>query len=574
MKKIISLLLALTMILSLAACAAYDGKDSKETSGSKDTTVTKESDTRTAAESTEESKEPVTITLYPANANLTSGKVGGWLGEYLLEQGIILDIWAYSDEKTNAIFASGDLPDIMYLAKGSDFEAMSASGLLLDLEGYLDQLPSFYNSSSLMTAANYVKEYVTKGALTMLPLGVGDAGPTSDTGRFALKLMWDVYEAIGAPKFSTLEEAIPVFKKMQEYYPQTENGTKTYAMHLFNSMDTTYFYGINSICKVLGYNYDNIAYLLLDDTVNGKYEYILDDDSIYKYGLWFYNRLYREGLLDPDSITQDRDAAKAKVETEEAGLAGWCAIPGWEKSGYYPVYFDDCKIPYYTEQAYGGTDYIAVSAKSEKLETVFKMLELMANPDTCMIMRNGPQGELWDVDANGKLVMTEKGINYFIKGESVTIGDNENYTLFNTQYFINSGVETSYGEPYPEEYWSEALDLKSQSETMDTWRKTTGYNSFMELVEEKDAIIKEPFNANVTKFAEKPSDEMQLLITTAKDLIVTASWKMVYARNDTEFEKLWADLVKDCEDLDVKQIVDWRLEQLENATKIRDSLSK
>ena len=108
-KRILGLLLALVMLLSMASFA-----------------------------SAEEKKLDV-ITLYPQNGNLTSGKLSGWLGDYFAEKhGLEIEVWAYSDDKTNAILASGDLPDIMYVNENI-YETMINSGMLLNLEGYLDQ---------------------------------------------------------------------------------------------------------------------------------------------------------------------------------------------------------------------------------------------------------------------------------------------------------------------------------------------------------------------------------------------------------------------------------------------------
>lgn len=572
MKKIISLLLAFSMVIALASCGGKPTTTEAEKQTQKETS--KAEVTESPTESVEEKKEPVTITLYPADANLTSGRVGGWLGDYLLEHGIILDIWAYSDEKSNAIFASGELPDIMYIAKGSDFKVLSNSGYLLNLEEHLDQLPHVTQSKTLMTAVNYTKEFVSDGKLTMLPTLVGDAIPRTDTDRFALKLNWKVYESIGCPSFKNLDELIPILKKMQEAYPVTENGVKTYAMHLFNSMDTSYFFGINSVCKVAGYNYDNAAYFLLEDVVNEKYESMLEEDGIYKKGLRFYNKLYREGLLDPDSMTQDRNAAKAKIEDQKAALAGWVAIPGWEKDGYYPVWFDECKIPFGRGTPYGDGNFIAVSAKSEHIDTALKFLDMLADPDESMIIRNGPQGEMWDFDASGKPVLTEKGRKFFLDGEQVTFSNGETYALFNTSQINSVGTKTSYGCTIAIEGWEEKLDSQSNSDAMNDWRKDTGYHNFMELVLDKNAVITEPFSQNVTKFTSKEPDDLSILKAAIKDVMVQASWKMVYAENDEEFDKLWRDMVKECEGLEFQKIIDWRLDNLETATRIRDSLAE
>ena len=83
---------------------------------------------------------PQTITFYPRDANVSSGLVGGFKGEYFASRGFNLDIWAYSDEKTNAILASGDLPDVMFIPEQS-LDIMVQGGMLLNLDDYLDQMP-------------------------------------------------------------------------------------------------------------------------------------------------------------------------------------------------------------------------------------------------------------------------------------------------------------------------------------------------------------------------------------------------------------------------------------------------
>ena len=77
---------------------------------------------------------PQTITFYPRDANVSSGLVGGFKGEYFASRGFNLDIWAYSDEKTNAILASGDLPDVMFIPEQS-LDIMVQGGMLLNLDG-------------------------------------------------------------------------------------------------------------------------------------------------------------------------------------------------------------------------------------------------------------------------------------------------------------------------------------------------------------------------------------------------------------------------------------------------------
>ena len=172
MKKLISFLLVLVMVGSLAACSnPADDKTTQSNEQTQGGTTTTEApgDDATTAEPTEENKEPVTITLYPFSANLESGTVGGWVGDYLLEKGYILDIWAYSDDKLNAMLTGGDLPDIMYAASTKvDFAELGKNGQIVNMDDYADKLPNLMNNEQMQIAMNYVREYVSGGKLYAL----------------------------------------------------------------------------------------------------------------------------------------------------------------------------------------------------------------------------------------------------------------------------------------------------------------------------------------------------------------------------------------------------------------------
>lgn len=169
MKKLLSLLLALVMVFAMVACAPVD---------------TNPNDTGSGGDT--DNPDPVTITLYPLNANLTSGTVGGWLGEYLLSKGIILEIWPFSDEKFTAMVTAGQLPDMLYVSNKVPLDELSESDLLLDLEPYMDMLPHIAENEEIQSALEYTKEYVSAGVTNMIPLLVGGATKTIDTSVLPL----------------------------------------------------------------------------------------------------------------------------------------------------------------------------------------------------------------------------------------------------------------------------------------------------------------------------------------------------------------------------------------------------
>jgi len=88
MKKMISrrnFLKACTVVGSAAALTACGG-------GSSSSTAAGSTAGSAAASST---SGPQTITFYPRDANLSSGLISGFKGDYFAEHGFNLDVWAY-----------------------------------------------------------------------------------------------------------------------------------------------------------------------------------------------------------------------------------------------------------------------------------------------------------------------------------------------------------------------------------------------------------------------------------------------------------------------------------------------
>lgn len=550
MKKLLALLLALVMVLSMAACAPADqGGDNGETNP----------------------PEPVTITMYPLNANLTSGTVGGWLGEFLLSKGIILEIWPYSDEKFTAMVTGGQLPDILYVPYSADFEALSESGLLMDLEPHIEKMPHIANNEAMSVAMDFVKDFVSGGVVNMLPLNIGKAATAIDTERAAVKLHWETYTTIGAPAINTWDDLIDVLKQMKEVYPKSEQGEETYGARLFAN-DGSYFYSIYNWYINNGCTVEELPHFVEVNHAKESFDYILSDDSQYKAGLKFFNKMFREGLLDPESMNKDRATQQASV-TAGGSLAGWPSAPGWEQYGYYPVYIGDNTIVRdESGNTYGTYGYLAVSAQTEELDACLKLLDMFANPDDILTIQSGPQGHLWDVDEEGKGYITDKGYRYYIHGDTVKI-NGEEFKLFNTQFLVNVGELTSNGLPRAAGDAWELIEYQADTDLMDSWKEVyPGYSGFRELMLDKEQFINVAYDKDVANFVDAADDAQKLIMNAARKIIVQASWKMIYAESDAEFETLWDNAVAECEKAGIKAIYEWRVEQLNAGMEIRDSL--
>lgn len=567
-KRLTALALAAAMAASLAACGAGG-----ESAGKGSASETEDGVAR--------------ISMYPADANLSSGVIGGHKGEYFAENGFELEVWAYSDEKTNAMLASGDLPDVLYVSK-ENLDTMIEAGMLLNLDEYLEDMPNVQAYEPMEEALNYMREFRSAGTGSVygLPLGVGDSSTkvswTDSTERNAVKLRWDVYEEIGAPEISDMYDLIDVMEQMLEAHPAAEDGTPFYGTVLNSGSDTTYWACMTLWYRWQGYDENQLPYLLEQNMADGTVSSILDKDSMYYQGLKWYNEVYRRGLMDPDSINNDRATQKAKVDAGYVMVPSG-SLPGWAPN-YYEYYIPGTNVYYNYGSAYGDANkIIAVNANTEHVDACLKLLDMWCDPDAYFRIINGPDGDFWYSDGENAF-LTEDNLEYLREHQ----GSSENRTypstgedanLWNTPFCVNTGEENSWLDGNGNHrvgrttQWTEVMEITTDNENFANWKKTTGFNTWKDWLASENAYYSEGPLDNLINFCSQPDDSMQLTLDAVKDVVVNASWKMVYAESEEEFENIWEQMVSDCEGLGCTQIMEWRLEDIENAKEVRDSLA-
>lgn len=552
-KRIVAWLLIMTMVLGLAGCGAASAGSTAGSEG---------------GSTAQEGSAAKTITLYPYNAGLQSGPVTGWLGDYLLEKGIILEVIPYSEEKTQAMLASGSLPDIVVFNSATNAKAALEAGMLLPLDDYQDQLPHVMENDILKAGLDYALEYygTEDGELSILPFGVGKNTlyAAADTDRYAIKLNYQLYEQIGAPEFEKLEDVIPILKEMQQAYPQNEEGMNVYAMNLFSDFDTTHFFNMMSIYSILGYHWNYLPYGIEYEIETGTPYSIFREDSVYRRGARFMYELNQQGLLDPDSLTQERATADKKVSSK-ASVAGWAGVPGWAGKGYLPVPFDEFKPSLVTEEPYGKVG-IAISANAENVDTCLKFVDMLADYDALLTLYNGPQGDRWDIK-DGKLVMTDKFKEYLEAGGGTYVLENgEEYSLFNIVSYIPNMGNTieKYGEPFPMTLWTEYVDRQYETEDAQAWSARYGYKYLKDLLEAENKMTA-VMDTSFVPFLTPDSDDMKLTLAALKDVIVPSTWELIYAKDDAEFEQIWSRMKQNAEALGLEDVISYKVEDIAQA---------
>jgi putative aldouronate transport system substrate-binding protein len=298
-------------------------------------------------------------------------------------------------EKLNLLLTSGDIPDMIYFQDGD--QAMADQGLLEDLRPYIKEskyLKDIIQPFNEKRLENYPYLLWIKPLAPKVPVIRGDWFNQMKTSKALMEN-------------PTVDNYYAFFKELVEKQPG--DGKPKYAITVAGDI------------AEIDYMFDmafgiNKTWLQKED---GSYEYARVSKQ-QKDKLEFYNKLYKEGLLDPQYLTKQWDTKeKAFFDGEAAIIPGTAGkvidiyegkmvqVSGEEAS---LVMLPPAKGEY---QGFGATDVtkesrgIAISANSKKKDLVFKILDYMASPEGQMIDRFGFEDEHHKV-VDGKIQLTDK----------------------------------------------------------------------------------------------------------------------------------------------------------------------
>ncbi|WP_239004525.1 extracellular solute-binding protein [Paenibacillus tepidiphilus] len=536
---------------------------------------------------TDWSKEPeVTLSVFSVLANY-AGEQPGWFAKLVKDKfNIKLNIIQGSTDRVATQMASGDLGDLVVGMGGKNYTDSIKAGLLLDWtkDGLIDKYaPNMQKYAPQALEANR-KQYGGGTSIYGIGnnVGSGDGPSEGATMTFGPYLRWDLYQELGSPKIQTLDDYLPVLKKMQELQPKSESGKKTYGFSLWSDWDgnfstlakvTAQFYGY---AETDGFNTGDMILVKADEA---KYQPILDEDSYYMKGLKFYFDANQMGLLDPDSLTQKFGDVSNKFKD---GQVLFAQFP-WLVNVYNtPDHTSDGKgfalVPFAEEQIYSngfnpyGSGWLwSIGAKTKHPERVMAFLDWMYSPEGVAEGYHGPKGMSWDVDAEGKPALTELGLQTMYNpdtpipdeyGGGVWSDGAGNFGKLNNGTIITSSINPETGEPYDFNLWTSTLTRNPDPVTK-SWREAMGVLTDKEwFVKNNQVAIMKPF-FNGQAPAEEPSD-IKLKHSQVGKVIKEFSWKMMFAKDQAEFDSLKQDLLTKAKGLGYDDVIKWQLGQTES----------
>ncbi len=592
-KKKLSFIILLVLVLALSITACSGDSDD----ATSDETVDQVEDTDDSADDETDDVdeedagddaaagdlEPVTLEVYSQPANF-QGEQPGWTAKILKDKfNVTLSIIApqvAGGDIFAARAADGFLGDIVVL-DNTDIQSSLMSGLIYDITDEMQQLESFEEYKAQLDTYNSSLEGVEEGQYYAWPTEMTNTSPTTFTPIIpgvAPTVPWDYYDEIGAPDLNNLNDLIDALADMQELHPTNEEGDPSYGITLWPDWDSTSIENVNQLTK--WYGQEVKGSILLD--VSGEMVPLTDDDGAYHKILQFYFDANQAGVIDPDSGTQNWDNVNAKFNSKRAFLIWndwqqgfWNTTErGNARENYMMVPVNDMNLYQPSDSFFGSGRAFAVGTDDPvKKERAMMVLDWMSSPEGLQTIHAGIYGFTYEdaEDGNG-YVRTAEGEYALMDNSPVPEEFGGGYYadgMSQVNQWMAAGVATNpnTGYSYVHNFWPAEVE-KAKTTTTNEWSERFDAEDPVDYLLKNDQVTVVPFvNINL----DPDTSDISVIRNSTGTLVCDASWKMVFASDQAEFDSIWEDLKEELEGFGWDELVEF---DMQNNQKIVDERAR
>ena len=557
-KKVVALLLSLTMVAAMLAGCGNNTASTDKTSTATTSTDKKADNT---ADTSASSDETIVVEVYDEAANY-QGTQTGWFAKVVKDRfNIELNIIApqvAGDAVYQTRTATGNLGDIVLLDPGHFVDCVNA-GLIKDISGEIK------NCSNLMEFDNQISTYnkgiSTTGAVYGIPCEMTNTSPTSfsdDVIYSSPMLRWDLYSAVGAPDIKDLDGLLDTIKLIQDAYPTNDAGDPAYGFSLWPDWDNNDgMIGIANVVQLTTWYGEKIkgaAILTTDD----KFIPLTDKNGTYYKMLKFLWKANQMGLVDPDSGSQNWDAACAKMSAGQVYTFWYSWQVGfWNTTerlanGQGMIFIPVEDQYYYTtsDTYYGSGRIFGVGSgvEGEKYDRIMKFLDWYASPEGVTFQHNGIEGFNYEVGADGKFtILNDNALmdNLPVPEEYGGAGYSDGNNAINQWIVSSISINPNTGESYGNTHWS-SWKAATATKTKNEWAARFGVAEPVDWMKAHNALLVRP---SVSVSLPTEDADITVIRNQVGQEVKDDSWKMIFASSEAEFDSMWDEMTTNLDSL-------------------------
>lgn len=589
MKSVVSILLAAALAASMAGCGGEQESGAEE--GKK---------TDASGNSTESGDaEVVTLKMFIRNQSKYTGLQEDPVAKYIEDKlGIRLELTVDSslgnttaqtstfNELLATKLASNDLDDIMDFGSPAgnpeilnNLNRAVEAGMIIPLDDLAANTEHIGKDPRLTIRNEYRRDHMYQDGHFYSLGGWGGMGLDQLPGS-ANWVRWDLYKEMGYPDIRTDDEFLDMLKEMQDNNPQTPAGEKIYALG-----------GGFADPQGMGDGFVNRDYPLSKgyEPIEGNYAVYLnhatkqveaplsDPDSFFWKGVDFYYKANQMGLIDPGAVTMSSSEYKEKTDKGGylASLNGWQVMNkealldglGMKDAGYMPInMLDDVQsMSVYWESVVGGNEF-AITSKCKYPEKAMEFLDWCFSEEGSRMITQGAEGMAYEVK-DGVPAVTDQ---YVADNQGGVVDMAETYGKWkyagiNAFQHIDVDSDGNYIQPEQTPNLNNYTAVKKDALAFYGADSFTDYfkNYKTRSGEKLPNVIWSTYTSGI---GSKP-DDIKQKYAQINEYMYKAVFKLVYAKDENEFQALKQETMDKVAGLGVEDVVKWysdRFEQLHN----------
>lgn len=547
-KKLIAVMLVTTMVISAAAGCSKSSKEASKSSG-----------------------ETLVIEIYDVAANY-QGMQSGWFAKVVKDRfNIELNIIA-PQVAGDAIYqtraSTGNLGDIVLLEAETFMECVQ-NGLVKDITNEILKCENLMVFKDQIETYNKGLPNNEEGKIYGIPTQMTNTSPTSYSQEVIYSsplLRWDLYSEQGRPEIADLDGLLDVLEAIQKAHPTNDDGDPAYAFSLWPDWDGgDNMLGIANVVQLTTWYGEKIkgSVILKPD---GSFTPITDKSATYYKILQFLNKAYQRGLVDPDSGTQDWNAACAKMSAGQVYLMWYSWQVGfWNsqdrlKNGtaftFIPVkdqyYYADSDTYYGSGRVFG----VGSQVTGEKYDRIMKFLDWYASPEGVEYQHNGIPGFNYEVGEDGKYIRINDNAlmdNLPVPEEFGGGGYQDGNNAIN-QWIVDSiSINPKTGEPYAAQYWKSYKEATMTQMKRD-WAERFGAEHAVEYMKKNNKLLVSP---NVSIALTPDTNDIAVIRNQCNETLCDYSWRMIFAKDQAEFDALWDEMTSKLDGFGYKELCEF-----------------
>ncbi|WP_248926915.1 ABC transporter substrate-binding protein [Paenibacillus hamazuiensis] len=319
-------------------------------------------------------------------------------------------------EKLNVALASGDYPDLLINMSVSPVQQSiyGKDGVFIPLNPYIEKYG--VETKKMWDAVSYAKDLMTMpdGKIYSLPQ-INQCYHCSYGQKMFINKTW--LDKLGLPIPQTTDEFYTVLKAFKEKDPNGNGKADEIPLvGAIGSPSTTIVQTQIDPFIMSAFVEKDFTYKLVKD---GKIQVAYNQPE-WKDGLKYLNKLYKEGLIAPQSFTQDKNQLQQMGMNPDAEIIG--AVPAQNQGNFItidsPRFKDYVTVPplkgptglrsapfqpYYILQG-----QFVVTNKAKNPAAAFRLGDLLMSEEAVLRSTIGRPGQEWDKAAQGELGLDGK----------------------------------------------------------------------------------------------------------------------------------------------------------------------